>query len=459
MNSGQLLARSPNVNIAGMDIDISLLAAGKRRRELLADKLKSGRVWTFELPHEEAPESKKTKNAQAKDTMLDLDEMWNDLSEDEMAKENHNNPQQDFEAEFVSPELPRNRKPRSSLKGSRKREAEELGYHPSDQVLALNDSMSSDNVEFEDDLGGEEIGDLESPEPTPQDLEQAFPQELEPAEPQDLESQELGDSKYSKGDNLPEEKGTRRRRRRRQTLKIVDQARKGGFLDLTTPGGKGLRRSKRRRCKPLEWWNGERRPYERRTSGIGPFLPTLTTPTGKRADHFVDLEAIEAEKRAKRIAKRKARTGRKKKAGSVKGSESRKQKARKAKKKKNPQPKPEEEDIMVEVEDIKEDHQPQKGARGKKKRQRIHDDNAGEEEEDPHKFNSKAWVRDSAKNLEVQISVAKLSKQIKMVIDSLVQDDREDLPKTKLPQAGKSFEGDTYSTGKLVLPPEAVKIR
>ncbi|RHY03148.1 hypothetical protein DYB25_007482 [Aphanomyces astaci] len=40
--------------------------------------------------------------------------------------------------------------------------------------------------------------------------------------------------------------------------------------------GRGVRRSKRRRIKPLEWYKCERPVYERRQSGVGLILPTIS---------------------------------------------------------------------------------------------------------------------------------------------------------------------------------------
>jgi len=43
-------------------------------------------------------------------------------------------------------------------------------------------------------------------------------------------------------------------------------------MSYTAPA---VRRSKRRRFKPLNWWRGERYQWERRASGMGIFLSTL----------------------------------------------------------------------------------------------------------------------------------------------------------------------------------------
>lgn len=167
----------------------------------------------------------------------------------------------------------------------------------------------------------------------------------------------------------------------------------------------GVRRSKRTRHRPLEYWNvrdtiailcnnmqalcalyfdlqGERRTYERRNSGVGVFMPTPQDEV-VTDQMFVDLEAVQLEKQKKRKARKKGK--------------------------------------------------PKKKKALKKSKDEDEEDEEESEDEDQD-FNTKAWVLDSMEEKDVYKAVVKTKSMIKMDYLGQVSEGENPVPKERLPK-------------------------
>eukprot|EP00466_Bigelowiella_natans_P021618 jgi/Bigna1/83969/fgenesh1_pg.119_\ len=346
-----------------MAVDPSRLFHRQRRRD------KAGlrkRALLPRLSYEKVQNKKEGKRetvAVKKSAEPDLEDFWNDLSDEE----------ERLEMGIVEEIEETKAKEAPKTQGIGKIESED----PATQELDFDDSIGNDDFgddDFDNGDDNEEENDV--------DMKHG-----------------RQDTKHIESTSESEKAKRKKRAHRRGTIKIIEKAHKSGLVDQWEDLEDGeRRRSKRRRIKPTEWWNGQVRELERRKSGVGPMLPTLKTPTAKRSRHFVDINKWEEEKKAQRKKTRKTT----------------------------------------------------------KKRKKKDDDEEDEDDEDAADFQTKAWVQNARNGMEEHLSVAKLKSMITM--EPLFQDG-EKLPLAKCPLAGKWFETDQFSSGQLILPPGSFKAR
>lgn len=376
-----------NLTVGGraMDVDVRSLAYGERRRDRRARgraRKGTGRVTGLHAFGLVAGKSGSKRNRGKAATGMygfaDLEMLWNDLSGNEDdASESGPNPalanlsMSDFN-EMDDEPTPERPSRVASARGSRKKGGRRASSAPSpDEPKALD---------FGDDVSG-------------------------------AESVSSADAKYEEGPTAPvsgrkKAKSERRRdarrkaaHRRRQTLMIVAEAQESGLADTFDEEAQGLRRSKRRRTKPLAWWEGERRSLERRKSGVGVFLPTLTSPTGKRSEHFIDEKKLETKRR--RATSRRGRS--------------------------------------------------------RKKKKKVQEQTDSEIESVDSDFTGRAWVVEANGTRPSYVKLA--VKKAMLRLSSIQNSPDEEIPAEELPKAGKWIDANDqgFSSGMLVLPPGAVK--